>query len=466
MSRQRKIVVISVVSLLSILIILTLTFSISNCVGKKNATSEWNDKFPQEKRSAAEIRGLVENMVRLRYQNVPAFVPQYLWDKEYCAANVVNATNMILGEKRLKSVAAWKFSRVNKKHLRKVYDRSRDFRIKGKRIIEIKERSFWLSQILKTTGKGKLLTSDRLYIVGYHYGFTRSDNKIIAAGQDLNSHLMLLLGRYDGRWWGYHLYHDPEKPKANPFRIDDLGNCELRKCMPDSFDVVYIWEVKNSRMAPKGKGASLAFVQKSPTFKKVEKWLGWFGKGRSGRFMDVSMNTMFNSGEHYPRVVNLSSDIVFVRKKNHKFGRILGFYRGVVIRYHRGKSQRGKYGLKYQCVEFVNRYYARKLGYRNMTRSGHARSYYHRASSKGLIAYPNGSRIKPRVSDIITFHSGKRGDFGHVAIVYKVTSRKVCIVQQNRLPWRKCLRLRKKRGRWYVNRLSRNRPVLGWSRKR
>ncbi len=466
LSRKKKIWIILIGSLLLVWFVLILILSIAYHVGNKDAVAEWESKFPQEKRIAAEIRGLVDNMVRLRYQNVPAFVPQYLWDKEMCAANVVNATNMILGEERLKSVAAWKFSRVNKKHLHKVYDRSSDFRIKGNRIVEIRERNFWLSRILQTSGHGQALTSDRLYIVGYHYGFTRSDSKIIAAKQDLNSHLMLLLGRYDGRWWGYHLYHDPEKPKANPFRIDDLGSCEDRKCMPNSFDVVYIWEVKNSRLAEKGQGKNIAFVQKSPTFREVDHFLGWLGKGSVGRFMDIALNKLFSSGEHYPQAVDLSQDVVFVRESNHRFGRILGFYQGIEIRYNRGKSRRGQHGFEYQCVEFVNRFYAKRLGHYNMTQSGHAVSYFIKASVKGLIAYPNGSRVKPRVHDILTFHSGRRGDYGHVAIVYKVTGRRICIVQQNRLPWRECLRLHHKNGRWYVGRLSYYRQVIGWSRKK
>lgn len=76
------------------------------------------------------------------------------------------------------------------------------------------------------------------------------------------------------------------------------------------------------------------------------------------------------------------------------------------------------YGYAYQCVEYVNRYYAQALGYTNMAGMGNADSYFYEAKTKGLIAFPNGGTTAPHPDDILVFDDdGPGGNPGHVAIV-------------------------------------------------
>ncbi|MBU1177794.1 CHAP domain-containing protein [Patescibacteria group bacterium] len=445
-------------------------------LGKREVEREWASKLSQTPRAPAEIRGLIDNLYHFRKEVVPSFVPQSGWDDELCAANVVGAVNFILGEERLKVAAAWKFSRANQDRLRLVYDRTQDFKVEGQRVVEKKDRIFWLSRLLATHGRNGRLTSTRLYVIGYHYRQTRSDRLIINAGADINSHLMLVLGRYDGRWWGYHLYHDPKHPGADPFRIDSVSNLWGRWDMTTDFDVVKIWEVKNSEMtSQKGSGRPLFMIQDTPPYRQVNKLL--FGGGRWGYWLDTISVYLRGQGEHFPRVVDLSTPVVQVIRSDYQGsswpGRLLGFYQGVSVRQHVGPSQRGEYGLKHQCVELINRFYAQKLGHRNLARTGHADSYWYAAADKGFKRYPNGSPNQPQPGDILVFDGdgqpagSSESNPGHVAIVTRVTEQAVCLVQQNAGQWHGCLPLQRRVSGWQVEPIPFNPPMpcLGWVRR-
>jgi len=83
-----------------------------------------------------------------------------------------------------------------------------------------------------------------------------------------------------------------------------------------------------------------------------------------------------------------------------------------------GNLTRSDYGLAYQCVEYINRFYALALGHTDMVGTGHAESYFRSAEGKELIAYPNGEETAPQVNDILVFDDNRRGGrLGHVAIV-------------------------------------------------
>lgn len=74
-------------------------------------------------------------------------------------------------------------------------------------------------------------------------------------------------------------------------------------------------------------------------------------------------------------------------------------------------------GYKWQCVEFVNRYYLLKFG--KKLGGGNANTYYSNASSKGLNRAANGGTNKPQVGNILA-SNGKT--YGHVAIIRSVPS--------------------------------------------
>lgn len=74
-------------------------------------------------------------------------------------------------------------------------------------------------------------------------------------------------------------------------------------------------------------------------------------------------------------------------------------------------------GYKWQCVEFVNRYFWLKFG--KKLGNGDANTYYANASSKGLNKAANGGTNKPQVGNILASNGGSNG---HVAIIRSVPS--------------------------------------------
>lgn len=153
-------------------------------------------------------------------------------------------------------------------------------------------------------------------------------------------------------------------------------------------------------------------------------------------------------------------------------GAVLAVHDGVPIFHQSGADVRGKFGLEFECVEFVNRWLV-SHGFKNLTRTGDARSYFDQAAAKGLVPYPNGRLEPPKWGDVIVFSSSVQ-PAGHVGIVVAVNNRSIWIAQQNAtirlgpfvrpLPYER-LPLRQKNGGWVVY----SRPpltCLGWARPR
>ncbi len=127
-------------------------------------------------------------------------------------------------------------------------------------------------------------------------------------------------------------------------------------------------------------------------------------------------------------------------------------------------------GMKYQCVEFVKRYYHQHLGHKMPDSYGHAKQFFDPAIAdgavnrrRGLLQYLNGSESKPRPDDLLVFGPSLLNPYGHVAIVSAVTDSSIEIVQQNPGPFRssrETLPLRADGKRWRCE----NHRVLGWLR--
>jgi surface antigen len=125
-------------------------------------------------------------------------------------------------------------------------------------------------------------------------------------------------------------------------------------------------------------------------------------------------------------------------------------------------------GQKYQCVEFVKRYYYEHLQHKMPDSWGHAKDFFDTTLADGqknkkrdLTQYTNPSRTKPQPDDLIVFGGSK---YGHVAIVSKVTEGDIEIIQQNPGPFatsRVTFSLSKEDGMWEIN----NECILGWLRK-
>ncbi|MFK7968724.1 MAG: CHAP domain-containing protein [Bacteroidia bacterium] len=95
-------------------------------------------------------------------------------------------------------------------------------------------------------------------------------------------------------------------------------------------------------------------------------------------------------------------------------------------------------GLKWQCVEFVKRYYYQYLNHKMPNSYGNAKDYFNRQlgdgkfnSDRGLFQYRNGGISCPKPNDIIIFEASSWNKFGHVAIVIEVRNTEVEIIQQN-----------------------------------
>ncbi len=128
-------------------------------------------------------------------------------------------------------------------------------------------------------------------------------------------------------------------------------------------------------------------------------------------------------------------------------------------------------GLKYQCVEFVKRYYYEHLNHKMPDSYGHAKSFFNknyedgtRNKERNLIQYTNPSLAKPEVNDLVIFDGTLTNRYGHVAIVSGVSDHEVEIIQQNPGATGKSritFALVKKDNGWKID----SDRILGWLRK-
>jgi hypothetical protein len=165
---------------------------------------------------------------------------------------------------------------------------------------------------------------------------------------------------------------------------------------------------------------------------------------------------------------------------HYRVGQEIDQLNGVAVFYNGGVSHSSgrnlapdgyNLGLKYQCVEFVKRYYYEHLSHKMPDAYGHAKQFFNAALSDGarnpqrdLVQYANGGQSKPRPDDLLVFGPSLLNRYGHVAIVSAVSDTAVEIVQQNPGPFgrsRERIALRSDDGQGRCQ----NGRVLGWLRK-
>lgn len=124
-------------------------------------------------------------------------------------------------------------------------------------------------------------------------------------------------------------------------------------------------------------------------------------------------------------------------------------------------------GLRYQCVEFVKRYYLEHYGHRMPNSYGHAKDFFDTVvadgalnTARGLLQFRNNSASKPQPGDLLVLDGWKGNPYGHVAIVSKVEDGEVEIVQQNCGTTRETIGLEMRDGKWRLD----SRRALGWLR--
>ncbi|MEI6395979.1 MAG: CHAP domain-containing protein [Verrucomicrobiota bacterium] len=128
-----------------------------------------------------------------------------------------------------------------------------------------------------------------------------------------------------------------------------------------------------------------------------------------------------------------------------RVGKVLDSYRSVSVydngllyfrSYGKHYAQDGfYYGQKWQCVEFIKRFFHDAKQHKMPDGMGHAKSFFDQTlddgavnSRRGLVQYRNGSTHGPQPDDLIVFTDTK---FGHVAIVTQLATNSVEIIQQN-----------------------------------
>lgn len=124
-------------------------------------------------------------------------------------------------------------------------------------------------------------------------------------------------------------------------------------------------------------------------------------------------------------------------------------------------------GIKYQCVEFVKRYYYVHLHHKMTNSYGNAKDFFDskipdggKNSARNLVQYRNPSNTKPGVDDILVFNGNMHNKFGHVAIISKVKRLRIEVIQQNKAKTRQTYILIKRKGKWLIL----NNRILGWLR--
>lgn len=124
-------------------------------------------------------------------------------------------------------------------------------------------------------------------------------------------------------------------------------------------------------------------------------------------------------------------------------------------------------GLRYQCVEFVKRFYLEHYGHRMPNSYGHAKDFFDASvkdgalsTDRGLLQFTNPSALKPAVGDLLILDGWRGNAYGHVAIVSAVEDGELEVVQQNTGSTRGNYDMAFVDGKWRVH----SDRVLGWLR--
>jgi hypothetical protein len=165
--------------------------------------------------------------------------------------------------------------------------------------------------------------------------------------------------------------------------------------------------------------------------------------------------------------------------RSRSVGAVVDEFHGVAVYYNGGVNQSAgrnlapdgyNLGIRYQCVEFVKRYYYQRFGHEMPEPRGNARDFFDprtadgaRNTQRGLLQFRNGSPTPPQADDILVLGPGAFNPYGHVAIVAQVERGEVEVVQQNGGPFagsRRTFRLVREAGGWRIA----DRRVRGWLR--
>lgn len=127
-------------------------------------------------------------------------------------------------------------------------------------------------------------------------------------------------------------------------------------------------------------------------------------------------------------------------------------------------------GLRYQCVEFVKRYYYQHYQHKMPDSYGHAKHFFNAQvahgkmnKQRGLKQFRNHHSSKPQKGDLLVYRAHLLNPYGHVAIVSAVDNDSVEIIQQNPgafSPSRERYVLKQEGSMWHIE----QDLLLGWLR--
>ena len=149
------------------------------------------------------------------------------------------------------------------------------------------------------------------------------------------------------------------------------------------------------------------------------------------------------------------------------------FYNGGVSNVEERNVSRDGYnlGLKYQCVEFVKRYYFEHYNHKMPDSYGNAKDFFQEGLNDGavnkqrnLLQFTNPSVQKPEEGDLVVYGPSVTNRFGHVSIVSKVNENEIEVIQQNPGPFgssRETFELKNNANKWKIE----NGRIMGWLRK-
>jgi hypothetical protein len=191
-------------------------------------------------------------------------------------------------------------------------------------------------------------------------------------------------------------------------------------------------------------------------------------------------NALFAAGGVALLVLSWKAATLLNWNPHYHVGEEIDNLKGVAVFYNGGVGQTSgrnlapdgyNLGVKYQCVEFVKRYYYEHLHHKMPDSYGHAKEFFNPALPDGarnvrrdLLQFANGSQWSPQPDDLLVFGPSLLNRYGHVAIISAVGDSAVEIVQQNPGPFspsRETILLQSDNGLYQLQ----NRRVLGWLRK-
>jgi surface antigen len=193
----------------------------------------------------------------------------------------------------------------------------------------------------------------------------------------------------------------------------------------------------------------------------MKKRIIWFAIGAIALFTMVK----------FSKKINLNPQFEVGQKVDSLNGVFVYYNGGVGNVSDRNTSVNGyNIGLKWQCVEFVKRYYFEKLNHKMPDALGNAKDFFDTKledntlnEKRNLMQFKNPSTSKPKVEDLLIYDGTVTNSYGHVSIVSYVGEREIEIIQQNPGPFgkpRERFSLIFLNGKWVIG----SDRILGWLR--